>query len=232
MQLPDYILPLQEAFLSNANPSEAVAMKKYMKDKFEFFGIKSPLRKEIYKNHKDNFGLLPDENFEQIVRWCWNQDQREYQYFAMEFLGRRKNKAQIQIIDLYEVLISRKSWWDTIDFIAAHLLGSYFTKYPEQILPVTNKWMRSGNIWLQRSCLLFQLKYKGKTNEKLLTSFIVELTGTREFFINKAIGWALREYSKTNPRFVKDFVSENHLSGLSRREALKWMQDRGLVIKS
>jgi len=231
MQTPNYIIPLQKAFIAAANAKEAPAMKKYMKNKFEFFGIKSPLRKEIYKNHKNEFGLLPDENFEQIVRWCWAQPQREYQYFAMEFLGRQKKKANIEIIDLYEFLITEKSWWDTIDFIAAHLVGSYFEKFPEQIKPITTKWMKSENFWLQRSCLLFQLKYKEQTDKELLTNFIKQLLGSNEFFINKAIGWALREYSKTNPRFVVVFVSNNPLSGLSRRVALKWMQDRGLVIK-
>ena len=89
--------------------------------------------------------------------------------------------------------------------------------------------MSSNNIWLQRSCLLFQLKYKKETNVELLTSFISALTGSKEFFIKKAIGWSLREYSKTNPRFVVEFVGGDHLTGLSGREALKFVQNRRLV---
>jgi len=222
MTTPKYLVPLQVAYVTATNTNEAPAMKKYMKNKFEFFGIKSPLRKEIYKQHKSKFGLLPDESFKEIVKWCWNQPQREYQYFAMEFLGRRKKKANIEIIELYEFLISKKSWWDTVDFIASTLLGDYFKKFPNQIIPVTSKWMASGNIWLQRSCLLFQLKYKQETDIELLSSFIHKLKGSKEFFINKAIGWSLRELSKINPRFVVEFVGKNHLTGLSGREALKW----------
>lgn len=229
MITPEYILPLSNSFVANANKIEAQAMKKYMKDKFEFFGVKSPLRKEIYKLHKSEYGLLPDNNFEDIVKWCWVQPQREYQYFAMEFLERRIKKADVDIIELYEFIITNKSWWDTVDFIAAHLVGSYFKNFPQQIKVITSKWMSTENIWLQRSCLLFQLKYKQDTDTILLSRFINELPDSNEFFINKAIGWILREYSKTNPGFVEEFVGKNRLSGLSRREALKWMQSRGLV---
>lgn len=227
--VPEYIIPLKEAFEKNANTDEAVSMKKYMKNKFEFFGIKSPLRKEIYKDFKSKNGLLPDENFDEIIKWCWEQDEREYQYFAMEFLSKRMKKSTIEIIDLYEFMIVEKSWWDTVDLIAAVLVGDYFKKYPEQIKPITQKWMNSGNIWLQRSCLLFQLKYKTNTDVDLMESFIVRLLGSKEFFINKAIGWVLREYSKTKPQVVVNFVERHSLSGLSSREALKWMQNKGLV---
>lgn len=229
MKTPEYLEFLEEEFIAASNEIEAIAMKKYMKNKFEFFGIKSPIRKEIYKIHKEKNGLLPDENFDEIVRWCWTQPQREYQYFAMEFLKRRMKKTDIQIIDLYEFMLLEKSWWDTVDFIAANLLGDYFKKYPDQIKPITNRWMKSGNMWLQRSCLLFQLKYKNSTDINLMTNFILELNGSKEFFIKKAIGWVLREYSKTKPVFVVDFVKVNSLSNLSQREALKWMLSRSLV---
>lgn len=229
MIAPEYIIPLINTFVAAASETEAKAMKKYMKNKFEFFGIKSPQRKEIYKHHKSTYGLLPDNEFEDIVGWCWDQPQREYHYFAMEFLGRRKKKTDVDIINLYEFIITNKSWWDTVDYIAANLLGDYFKKFPQQIKVVSTKWISSENIWLQRSCLLFQLKYKENTDEALMAGFIDKLLGSKEFFINKAIGWVLREYSKTSPSFVVEFVSKNHLSGLSQREALKWMQSRGLI---
>ena len=229
MKTPDYLIPLEKAFIASANKTDALAMKKYMKNKFEFFGIKAPLRKEIYKNHKAQFGLLPDSNFEDIVVWCWSQPQREYQYFAMEFLSRRMKKAEIDIIRLYEYMLINKSWWDTVDFIAATLVGNYFKKYPLQINTITKEWILIDNIWLQRSCLLFQLKYKENTNTELMAEFIDHLIGSKEFFINKAIGWVLREYSKTNPSYVVDYVEGKSLSGLSLREALKWMLSRGLV---
>ena len=120
--------------------------------------------------------------------------------------------------------MSQKSWWDTIDGIAANQLGNYFILYPNKIVEVTNKWMDSENFWLQRCCLLFQLKYRDKTNENLLANLILQLTDSKEFFITKSIGWSLRQYSKFNPEWVRDFVNNNTLQPLSRREALRLIQ--------
>jgi len=142
-------------------------------------------------------------------------------------LGRRSRKAGEGNIKDYQFLIINKSWWDTVDYIASNLVGPYFRIYPEKIAPVTSHWMESRNMWLQRTCLLFQLKYRGDTDTGLLTGFIEQLKDSKEFFIRKAIGWSLREYSKTNPEFVISFVRNNHLSGLSEREALKWIQRKG-----
>ena len=227
MSKPEYILLLEAEFLKHADPSNSVQMQRYMKDKFEFFGINSPLRKEIYGRFNKQFGLIPEENKTEIIKWCWNAPQREYQYFVMEFLGKKQKKVEKEIIDLYVYMITNKSWWDTVDFIAAHLVGSYFKQFPESIQKLTTKWMNSDNMWLQRSCLLFQLKYKVVTDKELLISFINSLSSSNEFFIRKAIGWALREYSKTDPDFVIQFVKENTLSGLSEREALKWLRNKG-----
>lgn len=226
MSIPAYIKPLEIAYQNNANEADATQMKKYMKDKFDFFGIKSPLRKEIYKEHKVKYGLIPNEQLEEIVKWCWQQPQREYQYFAMEFLGKVSKKTEESIIDLYVYMIINKSWWDTVDYLAASLVGSYLKKFPERIVSLTNQWMESENMWMQRTCLLFQLKYKSATDTELLDKFIMPLAGSKEFFIRKAIGWILREYSKTNSDFVIDYVESHTLSGLSHREALKWLESR------
>lgn len=155
MITPVYILPLESAFKANADPVNAIQMRKYMKDKFEFFGINSPLRKEIYREHKSYYGLIPEAHKADIVRWCWQAPQREYQYFAMEFLGKVQKKVYPEMIGLYEYMTITKSWWDTVDTIAANLVGSYFKQYPDSIEGLTNKWMKSDNMWLQRTCLLF-----------------------------------------------------------------------------
>jgi 3-methyladenine DNA glycosylase AlkD len=141
----------------------------------------------------------------------------------MELFFRYNRKVEELWIDHYEYMITSKSWWDTVDFVAATLAGNYFRVFSHRILPVTGRWMKSGNIWLQRSCLLFQLKYRKETNTTLLTSFILPLAASREFFIAKAIGWALREYSKTDPGWVREFVKNHPLQTLSRKEALKRM---------
>ena len=229
MLTPHYLQLLEKRFRENANAESAVQMKRYMKDRFDFFGIKSPLRSELYREHKQLNGLIPKDKRDEIVKWCWNAPQREWQYFAMEFLGKEAKKADMQVVDLYTFMIVNKSWWDTLDYIAVNLVGPYLNKYPERIPELTNNWMDSDNIWLQRTCILFQLKYKTNTDTKLLEGFILRLKESNEFFIRKAIGWSLREYSKTNPEYVKSFVASHELSGLSHREALKWMLGKGLL---
>lgn len=218
-----YLLPLNLEFQQSADPDRARQMKAYLKDQFDFFGITSPVRKELIKGYWREYGPPPASEKEEIMRWCWQQPQREWQYFAMDALGRTVRKETAQILPLYEYMIVHKSWWDTIDFIAVNLVGPYFQKFPEEIPAVTRRWMDSDNIWLQRSCLLFQLKYKTALDTNLLESFIQPLASSKEFFIRKAIGWILREYSKTDPDYVVNFVETHDLSGLSHREALKWL---------
>jgi 3-methyladenine DNA glycosylase AlkD len=229
MPVPEYLQQLESRFVANADAATSEQMKKYMKDLFGYYGIKAPLRKELYREQKNQYGLIPPENKELIVRWCWDAPQREWQYFAMEFLGKEAKKAPKEMVGLYEFLITSKSWWDTVDYVAVNLVGPYFQNYPEEIMPLTERWMNSGNMWLQRTCILFQLKYKKHTDTKLLDSYISRLNHSSEFFIRKAIGWALREYSKTDPEFVKEYVASHKLSGLSQHEALKWLTNKGKV---
>ncbi len=145
-------------------------------------------------------------------------------YFAQELAENYIKKAERKDIELLEYMISHQSWWDTVDFISVKLVGVYFKIYPDSIESITQKWMKSGNIWLQRACLLFQLKYKKELDKDLLAAFIKELIGSKEFFINKAIGWVLREYSRTDAEWVQNFVNQTpELSNLSRREALRLM---------
>ena len=159
----------------------------------------------------------------EIIAQLWSQPQRELQYFAMELLLKYSKASPPGWIGLYEELILKKSWWDTVDGIAAWNVGDNFQKYSDQISVYANKWMDSENIWLQRTCLIFQLRYKLKTDFELMKSFIIPLSSSKEFFIRKAIGWALRQYSKFNPEIVKNFVSQQPMSNLSKREATKLM---------
>ncbi|MEZ5083758.1 MAG: DNA alkylation repair protein [Bacteroidales bacterium] len=220
-----YLNSLAIFFEQNQNAERVVAMKKYMKGQFDYFGIPSPKRKEIVSEFYKKKGKPSEDMLEEVVKSCWDQPQREFQYFAMELLQKFNKNAEICRVDLYEYLILSKSWWDTIDFIAANLVGPHFKKFPDSIVPYTEKWMDSGNVWLQRTAILFQLKYKKNTDLELLDKYINQLSGSKEFFINKAIGWILREYSKTDARWVKNYVAENEsiLANLSKREALKWL---------
>lgn len=222
-----YLIPLYEKYTKNAHPDNAANMAAYMKNKFEFIGIKTPDRREINKNFFSVFGEPEETETVKIAKECWELHPREFQYFAMELLTKYAKKAPPDRIDFYEYLITTKSWWDTVDLISTKLVGEYFKRYPRQIEPVTTQWMASGNIWLQRTCLLFQLLWKEKTDIVLLHQFIEQLAGSREFFINKAIGWILRQYSKTNAAWVIDYVNKHQLAPLSEREALKWLKNQG-----
>lgn len=216
-----FVSEIVELFDSNANPQNALPMKKYMKDLFEFHGIKTPERNELIKDYLKKENLPPVYQLKKIVNLFWKLPQREYQYFAMRLTEKYIKHPEEDFIDLFEFMITNKSWWDTVDFIAANLVGIYFKKYPQIIIPKTEEWMNSGNMWLQRSALLFQLKYKSKTDTELLFNYIKRLSKSGEFFIRKAIGWCLREYSKTDPAAVLRFVNSVELSNLSKKEALR-----------
>ena len=201
-------------------------MKRYMKDKFEFFGIKSVERKKLTKKFLAFHGIPSEEGYEEVIREMWGLPQRELQYAALNILERLVKKWIPVEIKLLEHLIVTKSWWDTVDWLATRIVGVRFRQNPELISSTHSRWIKSENIWLQRVCILFQLKYKQETDEKLLFSTIQELSESDEFFIQKAIGWALREQSKTDPAVVQKFIDENELAPLSRREALKVIRKR------
>lgn len=216
-----YLEPLVELFENNANPEIAKPMAKYMKNHFQFLGLKSPVRRDLQKQFFKTNGLPPIADLEKIINELWNKSEREYHYFAMDLLDKMKNKLPEDTIKLYEYLIVTKSWWDTVDMIAAKLIGNHISKYKE-LESLTESWSTHEDMWLRRTALLYQLKYKSNTDTKKLSKYIVQNLGSNQFFINKAIGWALREYSKTNPQFVIDFVNQHPpLSNLSKKEALK-----------
>ena len=220
-----YIKPLVELFRWNTNAANAKPMAKYMKNLFSYLGIKTPQRRELLKQFYQEYGKPEISELKQISRELWELPEREFQYCAVGMLQLYKNKVEASFIELYEQLITTKSWWDTVDGIASNLVGSLFKKYPEMIEPHTEKWQASGNMWLQRTALLFQLNYKKDTDVELMFNLIRRNLGSKEFFINKAIGWILREYSKTDDQIVRDFVKETNLVPLSKREALKWLNN-------
>lgn len=216
-----FVSNLKTALEAQANPENAVQQKAYMRNQFEFFGLKAPEQRALYSDFLKQHGLPPANEIRTIIRELWQQPEREFQHFGMLLLEKYVRKGEADMIHLFEFMIITKSWWDTIDMIASRLVGTHFKKYPKQIPVYTEKWMKSGNFWLQRTALLFQLKYKKDTDTKLLFDLIERLAHEDEFFIRKAIGWALREYSKTDPEAVIDFVDTHELKPLSRKEALK-----------
>lgn len=217
-----YVRSLKELFEKNANPANAGSMKKYMRDQFEYLGIKSPQFKALQADFIKQNGLSSITDLDVIVRELWDLPPREFQYLATSLIGKMETQLEADFITTLEHLITHKSWWDTVDTIAGHPVGVMFKRYPKVKAKYLKKWRKSDNFWLRRTTLLFQLAYKEETDFELLCELIKENLGSNEFFINKAIGWALRQYAWTNPSAVKKFVkATKELHPLSRREALK-----------
>ena len=219
--MDNFVKLIKAEFKKHADSVNALGQKAYMRNQFEYFGIKSPIRKEIQRPFLRKEALPSKQELPDIVKELWNLQQRELQYFAMELVSKYNRQFEEDDIALFEWMLTHKSWWDTVDFIAAHIIGGYFKIFPEKRDKIIERWINSGNIWLMRSSLLFQLKYNDNLDTDFLTFVIYSVSGSKEFFINKAIGWILRQYSKTNPQWVIDFVNNNELNNLSRREALK-----------
>ena len=223
-----FIEKVNSAFTDNAIDTDAIQMEKYMRNQFKFFGLKSPLRKELQRNIIKEFGYPSINDIEYIALNFWNSDERELQYFAMELLQKNINKFDSNIIDFLETLIQKKSWWDTIDFIAPNLVGKLFINDKKLQNKYITKWINSNNFWLKRSAIISQLRYKEQTDFNLLKELIFITKDDDEFFIRKAIGWALREHSKRFPQEVKQFIKATDLKPLSTREGLKYINKNNL----
>lgn len=210
-------------FSKFANVEKAAAMSKYMRNKFQFFGIKSEFRKSIQKEFLSGSKLPQGDELKELIEKLWAAPQRECHYFALEILEKTVKKADESWMPLLEKLISENSWWDTVDAVASKLMGTYLKKHPQFRSLYPDKWISSDNFWFRRTALLYQLKYKKDTDFGRLKTYILLTAHEKEFFIQKAQGWALREYAKTNSTEVVEFVSahEDILSNLCKREALK-----------
>lgn len=205
-----------------------------MRYKFEFLGLNAPARRDLEKEFFSRLNeRYPNENRWEIIYELWEKPQRELLYFAMNwtktFKPKTLHKNDIQHI---EFLLTNLSWWDSVDTIASNLLSNYHLQYPENRAEWLDEWRLDDNFWLRRSCLIFQLKYKDRVDFELLKSLILENQHDKEFFIQKAIGWSLRQYGKYQPEAVVRFVEEINLTGLAQREALKRIQKNNGTYKS
>lgn len=220
-----YTKLLADRLSSQANPEAAAPMAAYMREQFPFLGLKNPERVALTRAFLAEHGLpAGEEELLLVAEELWALPQREYAYTAMLLLEKRLRQAGPERMPVLEKLITTKSWWDTVDMLAGKLAGSLFARYPALIEAYIPKWAASDDMWLNRSALLFQLHYKERTDRELLFDLIRRFARHEDFFIRKAIGWALREYSKTDAASVARLVAEEPLSPLSAREALKWLR--------
>ena len=212
---------LFQVFEENRNAEKAKQMSAYMRDQFPYLGIQTPKRKELSKqflNEAKN-EKQPDWNF---IRACWEKPEREFQYLALDYLNKVKDGLSPADIPRIREIAIEKSWWDTIDGLDT-IIGTIAFKYPE-VANIMLSWSVDENMWLRRIAIDHQLLRKEKTDTALLEKIIKNNFGQTEFFINKAIGWSLRDFSKKNPKWVRDFINKysEQLSPVSLREASKY----------
>lgn len=219
--MENYIAALKSLFAANANEENAAAMQAYMRDRFEFYGIKQPQRKALGQHFFKANGYPAVDDFAEFMQLLWAEPQRELQYVGLDIVEKYIKKMPEEAIDLYEYLIVNQSWWDTVDMLASKAVGGHLLRFPELTAAVNQHFLTHDNLWLNRTAIIFQLKYKTKTDTNLLGNNILYWAHHKDFFIQKAIGWALREYSKTDADFVRAFVENHELAPLSRREAVK-----------
>ncbi len=217
----DYTKPLILEFERKANIERRDAMSAYMKNKFVFYGIMTTERRAILKEFITQSKPLSWTEVKDVAQEIWQNPEREMHYCAIELFEHYKKNIDEGFIIIIEKLIKENSWWDTVDAINSKLVDYYFKKFPNKIYSTTTHWNNSNNIWLIRVSIIFQLKWKTKIDIKILEQNILPHTKSKEFFIQKAIGWALREYSKTNHSWVLEFVRNNSLPSLSKKEALR-----------
>jgi len=217
----NYLVELQKHLEQHKNNEQAAPMAAYMKNKFQYLGIKAPQRKELLRAFIKQHGKPSRAIIEDVVIGLWSLPHREFQYVAMELSEKAMKNPQEDDILIIEYMLEYKQWWDTIDFLASHHVGNIFKSFTDIKTQYFNKWANSSNMWLNRTAILFQLSYKQNTDTDLLKEAILPHLGSSEFFHQKAIGWALRQYAKVNKEWVTGFISKYTLKPLSLREATK-----------
>ena len=215
-------ITIKQKFEENKNQEQAISMKKYMRNLFDFYGIQTPKRKAIYKD------FLKEEKKNKKIDWnfldeCYNDSHREFQYLVYDYLLALNDYLTYEDIPKIRKYVKTKQWWDTIDFLDKVIgnIGLKDSRVDDEML----KWSKDDDFWIRRLAIDHQLGRKEKTNAELLKQIIINNLGSDEFFINKAIGWSLRDYSKTNPKWVKEFISKykDKMDKLSIKEASKYI---------
>lgn len=213
---------LRVAFEAAGDPARAAGMAAYMRDQFPFLGIPSPRQKQLARSVLAGLPRPTEADLVATASLCWALPEREYQYFACDLLRRHARPLSPAFLGVVRSLVSTKSWWDTVDALAAHVAGPLVSQHPA-LAAEMDEWARDDNMWIARTAILHQLRFGPATDADRLFGYCLARAGHRDFFIRKAIGWALREYGKTAPDAVRSFVAEHRaeLSPLSVREALK-----------
>ncbi len=215
-----------------ANPAEAVAMAAYLKTDMPFYGVKTGPKRAIIKEAVRRFPVNSQQEYEAAVMALWRLPHREAKSGAIEVAWGHRRFITVEAIPLYERLIVEGAWWDLVDGVAPYLVGPLLVRWPEQVRPVLDRWVAHDDVWLRRSALICQYRLKEKTDTELLLRYCRLRMADPEFWVRKAIGWALRVHAKVEPGAVRDFVVEHkeELSPLSYKEAARGLAKAGITL--
>lgn len=221
--LADTVLErLTSAYAVAADPKRAADARAYMKDVAPFLGIPTPERRALSRTVVQGTPRPDETDCTAVALSCWQLPEREYHYFAVDYLRRHVGRCSSGFLPVARHLITTVSWWDTVDALAAHVVGGLVTADP-RLTADMDAWIVDDDLWVARTALLHQLRYKENTDAERLFAYCLRQSGHTDFFIRKAIGWCLREYAKTDPDAVRDFLARERgrFAPLSVREALK-----------
>lgn len=213
---------LTAAFAVAGDPERAAGMRRYMRDQFEFFGVPTPQRRAISREVLDPLGRPSAFDLETLGPLAWAVDQREVQYAAVDALARHVKLARPELLDVVASLVTTKSWWDTVDALASNVVGPLVRRHPG-LIATLDEWIAGDELWLARTAILHQLRYGDGTDAERLFRYSLAWAAHPDFFARKAIGWALRQYARTDSDAVRAFLVEHGdvLSPLTVREASK-----------
>ena len=213
---------LPEVYGAAADPERAARMRAYMKDVAPFLGLASPVRRELSRTVLAGTARPDERDLTALALRCWALPEREYAYFAIDVLRRHVTALTSGFLPVARELITTVPWWDTVDHLAAHVVGGLVAADPA-LRADMDAWIEDDDLWVARTALLHQLRHKDATDTDRLFAYCLRRAGHPDFFVRKAIGWALREYAKTDADAVRSFVAAHRdsLSPLSVREALK-----------
>jgi 3-methyladenine DNA glycosylase AlkD len=222
-ELADEVLDrLARVYEAARDPERAVQAKAYMRDQFEFLGFSVPAQRKLTRTVVAGLPKPSEADLRTVALACWSLDEREYQYFACDWLRTHLAVPGPGFIDTARTLIITKSWWDTVDPLATRFVGGLVQRHG-QLVAEMDAWSADDNMWLVRTAILHQLHYGTATDTERLFGYCTRQAGHKDFFVRKAIGWALRHYARTDPHAVREYVTNNRerLSPLSVREAMK-----------
>jgi 3-methyladenine DNA glycosylase AlkD len=227
-QLADFV---SAEFRALADPQNAGPMAAYLKTTMPFYGIQKPARVPVYREVRKRFAPSSRREYESGVRALWRLPHREEKYAAIQFARQNDAFVGADSLPLYERLVREGAWWDLVDEIATKLVGRALLKQHSEVRPAMRLWINDEDLWIRRTALLSQIGHKRLTDQRQLFGHCRRRAGETEFFIRKAIGWALRDYSYAAPEAVRDFLLSHRegLSGLSFREGAKQLVRTGLL---